>query len=92
MSKILTVSRKSHHPIETLNTCVHMHRGSRVIPQRFVLIILPASAASALVQQLIDVQLTRQISNKMVKQLITLGREYVRKYEKSLTGGDRKKK
>ena len=53
-------------------------QGSRAIPQRFVLIILLASSASVLVQQLIDVQLTRQISNKMVKQLITLGREYVR--------------
>ena len=40
----------------------------------------------------IDVQQTPQISNKMVKELITLEREYMQNYEKIFTGGDRKKK
>ena len=40
----------------------------------------------------IDVQQTPQISNKMVKELITLEREYVQNYKKIFTGGDRKKK
>ena len=35
---------------------------------------------------------TPQISNKMVKELITLEREYVQNCEKIFTGGDRKKK
>ena len=40
----------------------------------------------------IDVQQTPQTSNKMVKELITLEREYVQNCEKIFTGGDRKKK
>ena len=40
----------------------------------------------------IDVQKTPQISNKTVKELITLQREYVQNCEKFFAGGDRKKK
>ena len=40
----------------------------------------------------IDVQQTPQISNKMVKEFISLKREYVQNCEKIFTGGDRKKK
>ena len=40
----------------------------------------------------IDLQQTPQISNKMVKELITLEREYLQNCEKIFTGGDRKKK
>ena len=74
----------------------------------FVLIILPASAASASAQQLCltrtasvpvcfshndyRLQQTPQISNEMVKEFITLEREYVQNCEKIFSGGDRKKK
>ena len=40
----------------------------------------------------IDVQQTPQISKKMLKELITLEREYVRNCEKIFTGGERKKR
>ena len=40
----------------------------------------------------IDVQQTLQISNEMVKELITLQREYVQNCGKVFTGGDWKKK
>ena len=40
----------------------------------------------------VRVQQTPQIPNKMVKELITLEREYVQNCEKIFTGGDRKKK
>ena len=40
----------------------------------------------------IDVQQTPQIPNKMVKESITLEREYVQNCEKIFTGGDWKKK
>ena len=42
----------------------------------------------------IDVRIQQipQLSNKMVKELITLEREYVPDCEKIFTGGDRKKK
>ena len=39
----------------------------------------------------VRVQQTPQISNKMVKELITLEREYVQNWEKVFTGVDRKK-
>ena len=40
----------------------------------------------------INVPQTPQISNKMVKELITLEREFVQNCEKIFAGGDRKKK
>ena len=40
----------------------------------------------------LHVQQTPQISNKMVKKLITLEREYVQNCERIFTGGDRRKK
>ena len=40
----------------------------------------------------IDVQQTPQIPNKMMKESITLEREYVQNCEKIFTGGDWKKK
>ena len=40
----------------------------------------------------IDVQQTPQTPNKMVKELITLEREYMQNCEKIFTGGDWKEK